>query len=250
MVSGTVSGFARSLGHYISFGITATLMIVVNVFIARGIKFRWGSCCQKYGPFILSMIAAPLICADLLRHVLNDTNVWPWCGDPSQQRGLFPRVNTSWTADCLFSSTQFICTIPCCVPGNNAAPPGWTGPEQDGMLPPYWPEYDQLNSSELARIGKETVAGGTLGQPDCNCLNCVPLEDENIWNLSPIGILFTIIFTYSGFTLLAISTMWNANILKKCGEMKEQWKKLRGMGKKKKGGLKQSIQQPLIGEGV
>jgi hypothetical protein len=82
LVSGTVSGFARTLGHYISFGVTVTMMIVVNIFIANGIKYRFGTCCQKYGPFILTMIAAPLICADLTRHVLNDTNVWPWCGDP------------------------------------------------------------------------------------------------------------------------------------------------------------------------
>ena len=35
LVSGTVSGFARTLGHYISFGVTVTMMIVVNIFIAN-----------------------------------------------------------------------------------------------------------------------------------------------------------------------------------------------------------------------
>ena len=260
LVSGTVSGFARTLGHYISFGVTVTMMIVVNIFIANGIKYRFGTCCQKYGPFILTMIAAPLICADLTRHVLNDLNIWPWCGDPSAQYGLFPRVNVSWSADCLLSSTQFVCTIPCCVPGNNSAPKDWPyGNAKDGMyrdicnmkfivssqcfkeltplfffglgmLPPYWPEYPQLSNKTLEWIEKEAIEGGN--PPDqveeCNCLNCVPLEDENIYNLSPIGILFTIIFTYTGFTLLAIGTMWNANIIKKCGELREKWNELRG----------------------
>ena len=230
LVSGTVSGFARTLGHYISFGVTVTMMIVVNIFIANGIKYRFGTCCQKYGPFILTMIAAPLIRADLTRHVLNDTNIWPWCGDPSAQYGLFPRVNVSWSADCLLSSTQFVCTIPCCVPGNNSAPADWQYQEKDGMLPPYWPEYPQLSNDTLKYIVKETIEGGT--PPDqvepCNCDNCVPLADENIFNLSPIGILFTIIFTYTGFTLLAIGTMWNANIVKKCGELREKWNELRG----------------------
>lgn len=237
-------------------------MIIVNVFIARGIKYRWGSCCHKYGPFILSAIAAPLVCADLLRHVLNDTNVWPWCGDPAQQGGLYPRVNESWTSDCLWSSTQFICSIPCCVPGNNSAPPGYVGLEKDGMLPPYWPTkehpepYYQLKQAELDWINEETIAGGTKGMPECNCLNCVPLEDENIWHLSPIGILFTIVFTYSGFTLLAISTMWNANIVKKCGEVQAQWKRLRGPEKRKKGAKAVSrsksgtINAPLLNDQV
>jgi len=196
-------------------------MIIVNIFIARGIKYRFGSFCHKYGPFILSAIAAPLICADLLRHTLNDTGVWPWCGDPAQQNGLYPRVNESWTSDCLWSATQYLCTIPCCVPGNNTAPPGYVGPQKDGRLPPYWPtpahpqHYLQLPGSE------------------CKCDDCVPPDQENIWNLSPIGILFTIVFTYSGFTLLAISTMWNANILKKCGEVKKEWQRLRNPGNKK-----------------
>lgn len=248
IVSGTVSGYARTLGHYISFGVTVAMMIIVNIFIANGIKYRFGSCCQKYGPFILTLIAAPLICADLTRHVLNDTGVWPWCGDPSVQRGLFPRVNESWTADCLLSSTQFICNIPCCVPGNNSAPKDWQWDNaKDGMLPPYWPSYRQLKNSTLEWLKEESIEGGT--DPDkvelCNCDNCVALKDENFWHLSPIGVLFTIIFTYTGFTLLAIGTMWNANIIKKCGELREKWSELRG-NRRSNSSVNNDIRKPLI----
>ena len=116
------------------------------------------------------------------------------------------------------------------------------------MLPPYWPEYPQLSNKTLQWIEKEAIEGGN--PPDqveeCNCLNCVPLEDENIYNLSPIGILFTIIFTYTGFTLLAIGTMWNANIIKKCGELREKWNDLRGNGRSNSS-VNNNIRKPLIG---
>jgi len=31
----------------------------------------------KYGPFYMVLISFPLIMADLIRHILQDTNVWP-----------------------------------------------------------------------------------------------------------------------------------------------------------------------------
>lgn len=43
-----------------------------------------------------------------------------------------------------------------------------------------------------------------------------------------MGILFTICFTYLGFVCLFIGTLWNANIVKKLGEIKRKWRELRG----------------------
>jgi len=45
--------------------------------------------------------------------------------------------------------------------------------------------------------------------------------------LSTIGVLFTLIATYTGFTILAISTLWNANICDKIKDIKAEWKRLR-----------------------
>mmetsp|Transcript_63251 Transcript_63251/g.149902 ORF Transcript_63251/g.149902 Transcript_63251/m.149902 type:complete len:117 (+) Transcript_63251:333-683(+) len=53
-------------------------------------------------------------------------------------------------------------------------------------------------------------------------------ETENIKCLSAIGAMFTIVFTYSGFILLAIATMWNANLIDKIKKIRKQWKRLRG----------------------
>jgi len=148
-----VSAAARKTGHWVSFGVTLTLMIVVNIFIYRGValrKYKYQKRWDIYGPVILTAIAVPFIMADLTRHVLQDTGVWPESG-----MGIW-------------SSAQY--------------------------------------SSHI------------------------PTSEENLSHLSFIGWLFTIVFTYTGFILLAVGTMWNANITQKCGDIKAQWRELRGEG--------------------
>ena len=326
LVSGTVSSFARTLGHWLSLGITALMMLAVNWFMYRSLKTRYipmgggdgclGRKCRLYGPCILTAVAAPLILADLCRHVSGDLGLWPWCGDPSQQNGHFGRVNESWGDACFWSSTEYVCNIPCCVPGDNTvhstndlnvnyllktnadgsnyqasfsdhcgmSANGVVGPTlnapltnpnctcaggpcdpqssphdqqalqttswsanllaglgvgdvqdsnypqgfgpvqkdtttQDAFLPPYWPSYPQLDTKTLAYVKAQAVIGNVgvdpATIPDCNCDNCVPPEQENIHHLSFIGVLFTICFTYTGFVLLAVGTLWNADIIHK-----------------------------------
>jgi len=69
---------------------------------------------QKFGPFILTVIAALLIMADLLRHVLQDVNIWkagPWPGS-SEYRSGCAEENIS----CL-SAIGWIFTIGCTYSG-------------------------------------------------------------------------------------------------------------------------------------
>jgi hypothetical protein len=322
-------------------------MITVNIFMIRGLKQRYipegkgrgclGRRCHYYGPVIMTMLASPLIMADLCRHVLGDLNVWPWCGDPSVQGGVFGRVNESWTADCFWSSTEYRCTIPCCVPGNNSVETtdnlnmnyllvdgiqrpfvsdecscdpsaypqefnkacedyygeynatvalkpsekcvGGNGaydgpsmravfnsdgrveafeddddaPSSEQFLPPYWPQYRQLSDDELEVVHKEAVKGNPDQDPQdipkCNCDNCVPAEHETIGHLSFIGVLFTICFTYIGFTLLAVGTLWNADIVKKMGKIKKQWKQIQEQRRRQaasKRSKSRSLQEPLL----
>jgi len=165
LISGTVSAGARKLGHWISFAITLIMMLLVNCFIFWSLKNRSKSkgFCHYWGPLILTVCCVPLIMADLVRHVLQDTGVWKEC-----DRG--PEV--IWDSSCTWASNQFKC-------------------------------------SELPAIG------------------CVPNSHENMAHLSTVGVLFTICFTYSGFALLFIGTLWNAEILKKLAQIKEQWYELR-----------------------
>lgn len=340
------------------------MMILLNWFMLRALKQRYipmtsghgcmGRCCQKYGPALLTALATPLIMAEPTRHVMGDTGFWPWCGDPSTQGGLFPRVNESWTDDCFWSSTEYRCDIPCCVPGNNSlattvdlnmnyylevdsasgasfqrsfsencglaadrvtpmhidgatftnpnctcagapcdmlknpleqmaqlsvadASPGMAvyqsmaqtpgSPKQQPTLPmgfmnvdldtatdgnvyfgPFWPDLPQIDADTLAWIKDQTVktGGGDASTPDCNCNNCMSEGNETMRNLSFIGWLFTVTFTYTGFVCLAIGTLWNANIIKKLSDMKKKWKLLRGRSRRTAARKKKKAEAALL----
>jgi len=181
------------MGHWISWGITLAMMIAINAFMYHNMtKYRRGmDTRQRIGPFLCTLIAAPLIMADLTRHILSDTNVWPWCGDNE----MFPRINQTWTDDCTWSSTQYKCDMVCCVT-----------------------EEDWGHS-----VGIEAFPADD--QQACECNDCV--HHETMSHLSMIGWLFTIIFTYTGFIFLASGVMWNANILKKLKVIRQTWRELR-----------------------
>jgi len=51
--------------------------------------------------------------------------------------------------------------------------------------------------------------------------------DENMGCLSIVGWLFTIVATYTGFALLVVGTLWNANICDKLKDIRAEWKRLR-----------------------
>ena len=46
--------------------------------------------------------------------------------------------------------------------------------------------------------------------------------------LAPLGIVFTIVFTYVGFGLLAAAVAWNANVVDKLKHLQKTWRRLRG----------------------
>jgi len=51
--------------------------------------------------------------------------------------------------------------------------------------------------------------------------------EETMHCLSTVGVIFTIVLTYSGFAMMAFGTMWNANICDKIKDIREEWKKIR-----------------------
>ena len=59
----------------------------------------------------------------------------------------------------------------------------------------------------------------------CSCDSCTPHED--IAHLSPVGWIFTIVCTYTGFLLLAAAVLWNANVHRKLADVRERWRALR-----------------------
>eukprot|EP00456_Euglypha_rotunda_P007721 TRINITY_DN1139_c0_g1_i1.p1 TRINITY_DN1139_c0_g1~~TRINITY_DN1139_c0_g1_i1.p1 ORF type:complete len:125 (-),score=5.98 TRINITY_DN1139_c0_g1_i1:198-572(-) len=123
------------------------MMVALIAYVGWHSRTRWGSHWQKYGPTYLTIASTILILADLIRHVLEDQDVWP------------ARLSNGWGSD----------------------------------------EYSE-------------------GCPH-----------ENMHCLSTVGWLFTVVATYSGFLLLVIGTMWNANICDKVKDIKAEWRRLRSL---------------------
>ncbi len=152
------------MGHWISFGLTLTLMSVVLGFTVHTRKNRlhmkgWW---KVNGPLVLVVIAIPLIIADILRHVLQDEGAWLAC------------IKLADGSCAWYSSAEY----------------------------------------------KSGEAEST--------------SDENLTHLSTIGILFTIVCTYSGFILLAVGTLWNANIMSKIKVIRSKWRQLRAQAAARK----------------
>eukprot|EP01083_Nonionella_stella_P092348 258497_1 len=113
------------------------MMLMVNGFIWWSARKKRGPKCARYGPLVMTMVAAVLIMADLSRHVGQDLGWW--------------------------------------------------------AMPQY--------------------------QPHCG--------SESVRCLSAIGVFFTIVCTYSGYILLAVGTMWNANICKKLRIIRRRFREIR-----------------------
>ena len=142
LIGGGLSAGARSLGHYLSFGMTFIMMLGLSIYIyEHRRKMKIDNWWKKLVPFVLMVIASVLVNADPFRHVLQDIDVWE-------------------------------------SPGSS--------------------EYRQKCHLEKYRC------------------------------LSPLGLFMTLGMTYVGFGFLLVAAFWNANIMDKCGAIKEQWNRLRG----------------------
>lgn len=306
LISGTVTAAARSLGHYISLGVTSLLMLFVGGTLLRSAfigqrSWMYGpdspnpSWCKRFGPLLIQQLAACLIVADPLRHCLFDIGLWAGCSN----NPTYQRINTTnaFPPLCYDSSYQYLCSVPCCVPvwqpGNDSStkaefswfPPQSQFPELATLrandtvyLPPGFDAAQQpwdvfKPSTFLWETGAAHTTRGTFTDKDCkfgvnsetgycflidetspmpyeervkqlplkdvskpfdavtnphecNCNQCT--IDETITHLQPLGIVFTIVFTYSGFALLAVAVGWNANIVQKLKGIKAKWRALRG----------------------
>jgi hypothetical protein len=76
IVGGTVTAAARELGHWITFGLTLFMMILITAYTWYKSKDRWGTYWDRYGPLYLVAASSFLIMADPTRHILQDLHVW------------------------------------------------------------------------------------------------------------------------------------------------------------------------------
>ena len=227
-----VSGASRQLGHLISVVITAAMMLLVLGFVYSKVKLRkqlpGSTWVHWYGPSVSVFVAALFIIADPTRHLMLDTGFWQGCGNNE----YYPRVNETWSESCRWSASQYHCEKLCYVPNGGSAfcdenPDNvGCGGDLTGKLHEF---YSQGEIDRLLCING--VDPSTCVEPDDMC-HCTDHEDFS--NLSMIGYIFTIGFTYFGFVLLTFGVMWNAEIVKKFAKIKSQFKALRDPQYKRK----------------
>lgn len=238
------------------------MMIVVLVFAVRGLKHRYGHCCKKYGPLMLIGLASILVMLEPTRHVISDYNIWAICwNNPTDALGQpngMVRINQTWNDQCVWSSLEYHCNVPCCVPEadyNKSFPNGVIYPETKNntlldLADPAWKDhflrYKCWNESDHFQYNDTSYCNG--GGDKCSTPNC-PVElktkkyecvcdacvfQETLLYLAPVGIVFTLTTTYCGFVLLAIGSLWNASIISKIKKLKAQCQKLKERAARKK----------------
>ena len=79
LISGVVTEAARTLGHWISFGLTMVMMygLAIYVYCHRRKRVIQESHWKRWGPFYLTLGAAFLVNLDPTRHILQDLEWWP-----------------------------------------------------------------------------------------------------------------------------------------------------------------------------
>ena len=96
------------MGHTISFYTTLVLMLGVLAVITReaiaGPRSYAPSKRERWGPTAVMFVAMCLIMAEPTRHVINDANIWPWCGN----NPAYDRINSTdpFPPQCQASATQ------------------------------------------------------------------------------------------------------------------------------------------------
>ena len=61
-----------------------------------------------------------------------------------------------------------------------------------------------------------------------------------------MGVIFTITLTYLGFVLLAVGSLWNADILSKIRKLRKQCQKLREQQERKKARKEAGLEETLL----
>lgn len=164
---------ARSMGHVVSLGITGAMMIGITGYTIYTAKRRRGNFWFKWGPSLMLVMASLLIMADVMRHVLQDYDVWP---SPSSRQ---------YKPGCHDETFRCLSDI------------GW-----------YDSHTLALSAFIFAHSKLDSLATLLLA-------------------LSSLRV-FTIFCTYTGFAIMLVGTMWNADLLGKLASVREKWRELRG----------------------
>lgn len=95
-----------------SFGVTLAMMALVNAFMVWSLKKRRNMRCgRRYGPLMFTLLATPLVMADLVRHMLCDNSLWKDCGmyGSGEAENLTNLTLVGWMFTIVCTYSGFIC---------------------------------------------------------------------------------------------------------------------------------------------
>jgi len=198
LLGGTVSNASRDLSHTLSLVTNLVVFGAIFAFVFNQSKRRMNrrTHFQRFGPTYLTALGALLVLADNVRHVLQDTGIWPpgpWPGS-SQYRSDCPARMVSNTVRVCNQSSD--CGPYDCGHGRFAPGPGLEC-------------FKCLQEGDFADL-------------------CTTL-DESFACLSSVGWVFTVFMTYAGFGIFIGASLWNADVLQKVGKIQSKWHELRDM---------------------
>mmetsp|Transcript_11495 Transcript_11495/g.20365 ORF Transcript_11495/g.20365 Transcript_11495/m.20365 type:complete len:143 (+) Transcript_11495:312-740(+) len=108
---------AKSLSHTLSMALTMTILTNLTQYTYHKAQLRRGSLWHRQGPTLLLALATPLLLADLARHCLQDSGVWPApgssmyrddCDEVAGLAGLRCLTAVGWIFSILFTYSGFI----------------------------------------------------------------------------------------------------------------------------------------------
>lgn len=259
-----VTDNARNLGHLISLIVMGVLLTGVAVYTGHTAKRRTqrarGSSWAKWGPTVLVSMAVFFILADTVRHVLQDHKLWSekscrgWmgCGGSNQYvcavsgspccpTGPYETVvktnTTALTPACSGGTSDIVCTSPCDPASGTCLDVPWSISCDAGMgdhvlndwlakpvSPPVIPNGTNVsltNNDMLLQLTNATYKEKWFKHLRFGCHS-----NEKFKCLCGMGTMFTAVFTYTGFILLFLGSLWNANLLDKIAQFRYNWQQL------------------------
>ncbi|GLC35409.1 hypothetical protein PLESTB_000567700 [Pleodorina starrii] len=135
----TATAGAKAFSHTFSLALTLAILTNLAQYTAWKALGRSGTHWQRFGPAWLLVIATPLMCADLMRHCLQDSDIWTGpssrmyrdhCGPVSGLHGFWCLSITGWLFSIVFTYSGFVLLVTAVLWSSNLIAKlrlAWTG---------------------------------------------------------------------------------------------------------------------------
>uniref|UniRef100_A0A7S0RWP3 Uncharacterized protein n=1 Tax=Chlamydomonas leiostraca TaxID=1034604 RepID=A0A7S0RWP3_9CHLO len=116
----TATAGAKAFSHTFSLALTLAVLTNLTQYTWHKVADKAGTHWQRHGPVWLLAVATPLLCADLMRHCLQDAGIWPApgssmyrddCDEVAGLKGLRCLTLVGWIFSILCTYSGFIMMV-------------------------------------------------------------------------------------------------------------------------------------------